>query len=183
MKESSNETHSRFASDVVSAAATLIAIIALATAVYQAKLMRDQAKASVWPYLIQGNSGNNGYARVIQNVGLGPALIRAFEVRVDGRPMHNWKEVADSMHVTLSWRGERSTTFRAGLVLPTNTLTELLELPDSADVRAFRSRVDHLTTWVCYCSLYGDCWTQVAGTYEPTPVKACTDDPARRFEN
>jgi hypothetical protein len=47
---------------IVSASATIIAIAALATAVYQAKLSRAQAKASVWPYLLQGNAGNNGYA-------------------------------------------------------------------------------------------------------------------------
>jgi hypothetical protein len=183
MEETSNATRSRITNDIVSASATLIAIIALVTAVYQAKLMRDQAKASVWPYLIQGNSGNNGYARIVQNVGLGPALIRAFEVRVDGHPVRSWKEAADSMHIAPTWRGVKSTTFRAGLVLPTNTLSELLEIPDSGDVRLFRSRIDHLSTWVCYCSLYDDCWAQGGADYEPKHVKVCVDDPARRFQN
>jgi hypothetical protein len=167
---------------IVSASATLIAIVALATAVYQARLSRDQAKASVWPYLIQGNSGNNGYARIVQNVGLGPAIIRGFEVQVDGAPTKSWAEVADKLGITLTWRGKRSTTFRAGLVVPTNTMIDLLELPDSNDVRAFRAAIgDHLQTWVCYCSLYGDCWENRSDDYQPTPVKACTDDPARRF--
>ena len=75
---------------IVSASATIIAIAALGTAVYQAKLSRDQAAASVWPYLLQGNSGNDGYAAIVQNLGVGPAKIGAFEVTVDGKPTTNW---------------------------------------------------------------------------------------------
>src|SRR3954469_4951475 len=103
---------------IMSASATIIALVALCTGLYQAKLSRDQAKASVWPYLIAGNSGENGYSRIVQNVGLGPAIIGAFEVRVDGKPVHSWKEMADSLHVPIRFTGTRSTTFRRGLVVP-----------------------------------------------------------------
>src|SRR5215813_2198104 len=84
---------------IVSGSATFIAIVALATAVYQARLSHDQAKASVWPYLVQGNSSNNGYSRIVQNVGLGPAMIRGFEVLVDGKPTRNWTEVATRLGI------------------------------------------------------------------------------------
>jgi hypothetical protein len=166
---------------IVSASATIIAIVALGTAVYQARLSRDQAKASVWPYLVQGNSGNNGYSRIVQNVGLGPAIIRGFEVLVDDKPTRNWGEVATKLGIHPSFRGSRSTTFRAGLVVPTGGLIELLNLPDSADDRMFRGAVGHVQTWVCFCSLYGDCWENHSRDYEPKRVKACVDDPARRF--
>lgn len=167
---------------IVSASASLIAIAALATAVYQARLSRDQAKAAVLPYLILGNSGNNGYARIVQNVGLGPALIRAFEVTVDSVPVHTWKEVADSMHISLSWKGHRGTTFAPGLLVPAGATIDLIELPDSNDAKLFRAGVDthHLTTWVCYCSVYGDCWEQ-SRYGAPKPTKVCNDVPSRRF--
>jgi hypothetical protein len=171
----------RITNNIVSASASIIAIVALLTAVYQAKLARDQAKAVVWPYLIQGNSGNDGYSRIIQNVGLGPALIRGFEVTVDGHVVHSWKEMAESMHVAVRLDNSKSTTFRAGLVLPMNTLTELLQISDSASIKLLRSRLDHLDTWVCYCSLYGDCWTAKGSELQPQPVKVCRDDPNRRF--
>ena len=166
---------------IVSGSATIIAIIALATGVYQAKLSREQAKASVWPYLVQGNSGNNGYSRIVQNVGLGPAVIRGFEVLVDDKPARNWTDVATRLGIQPSWKGKRSTTLRAGLVVPTGGLIELLNLPDSTDERMMRGAMDHLKTWICYCSLYGDCWENRSDDYEPKRVKACTDDPARRF--
>jgi hypothetical protein len=81
------------------------------------------------------------------------------------------------------WRGKRSTTFRAGLVVPTGALVELLNLPDTADERLIRGAMDHhhLQTWVCFCSLYGDCWENRSNDYESKRVKTCADDPARRF--
>src|SRR3954469_9837452 len=97
---------------IMSASATLIAVVALGTGLYQAKLSRDQAKAMVWPYLIAGNSGENGYSRIGQNFGLGPAIIGSFEVHVDSVPVHSWKEAAESLHVPLTFAGSRSTTFR-----------------------------------------------------------------------
>jgi hypothetical protein len=168
-------------SRIVSGSATIIAIAALATALYQARLSREQAKAAVWPYLVQGNSSNNGYSRIVQNVGLGPAIIRGFEVLVDGKPTRNWADAAAKLGIHPSWRGTRSTTFRAGLVVPTGGLIELLNLPDTADERMIRGSMDHLQTWICFCSLYGECWENQSGDYEPKRVKACVDDPARRF--
>ena len=82
-------TFSDVTNRIMSASATLIALVALGTGLYQAKLSREQAKASVWPYLISGNSGEAGYSRIVQNVGLGPAIIGAFEVHVDNVPMHS----------------------------------------------------------------------------------------------
>ena len=166
---------------IMSASATLIALVALGTGLYQAKLSREQAKASVWPYLISGNSGEGGYSRIVQNVGLGPAIIGAFEVHVDNVPVHNWKEAAESLHIRLGFTGSRSTTFRHGLVVPVAANIHLIELPDTADIRLVRSRVSHLSTYVCYCSLYVDCWALNSDMAEPSKVKTCTDDRARAF--
>lgn len=166
---------------IMSASATIIALVALGTGLYQAKLSRDQAKAAVWPYLISGNSGENGFARIVQNVGLGPAIIGAFEIHVDGIAMRSWKEVADSLHVPISFRGSRSTTFRRSLVVPVGANIHLIELPDSADIRLMRSHLGHLRSYICYCSLYGDCWALDSDISTPDKVKACTYDPMRAF--
>jgi hypothetical protein len=166
---------------IMSASATIIALVALATGLYQAKLSRDQAKAAVWPYLISGNSGENGFARIVQNVGLGPAIIGSFEIHVDGTAMHSWKEVTDSLHVPISFKGSRSTTFRRGLVVPVGANIHLIELPDSGDIALMRSHLGHLRTFICYCSLYDDCWSLDSDISTPNKVKACKDDPVRAF--
>jgi hypothetical protein len=167
---------------IVSASATIIALVALATGIYQARLSHDQAKAAVWPYLIQGHAHNNGYAYVVQNVGVGPAIIRSFEVEVNGKIAKNWKDVAELMGLTLNWNNKRSTTFQAGLVLPASSpVVELIELPDTADARQFSAHASAMQTKICFCSLYGDCWENRSDAFDSRPVKACKEDPARRF--
>jgi len=167
---------------ILSASASLVAIAALATALYQAKVARDQAKAAVWPYLLVGNAGDEGYSRIAQNVGLGPAIIGAFEVQVNGHPVRTWREAADSMHIRLTGRSYASTTFRAGVVVPIGGRMDLVNLRDSADIRAFRAglNANRLVTSVCYCSLYDDCW-ETEGMGRPRPVKACREDAKRAF--
>lgn len=167
---------------IVSGSATVIAIVAMATAVYQAKLMRDQAKASVWPYLLVGNAGIDGYSRIVQNVGLGPAVVKAFEVRIRGTPVHSWKEAAESLHVQLSAKGSTTTSFGVGIVAPVNSTIELVTFPDSGDIALMRKHQGEIVTWVCYCSLYGDCWTTGDAGYEPRPARSCHADPEREFE-
>ncbi len=167
---------------IVSGSATIIAIVAMVTAVYQAKLTRDQAKASVWPYLIVGNSGNDGSSRVVQNVGLGPAVVKAFEVRVRGTPVHSWKEAAESLHVHVTGKGSRGTSYGPGIVTPVGTTIELVTFPDSGDVVQMRAHQGEIATVVCYCSLYGDCWTTGDSGYEPKSVRECKADPKREFE-
>jgi hypothetical protein len=170
---------------IVSGGATLIAIVALVVGIYQAKLSRDQANASVWPYLLQGNANNNGYSRIIQNLGIGPALVGGFEVRVDGHVVHTWLEAAESLHVSLSWRGHRATTMRAGIVIPPNAVVDLLDLPDSNDAKIFRAAIAQksLQTWMCYCSIYDKCWAGSDADTKPAPQKSCSPDPVRAFHD
>lgn len=168
---------------IVSASATIIAIIALSTGAYQAKLSRDQAHASVWPYLLVGNSGNNGYAFIVQNVGIGPAIVKRFDVSVDGKPMQDWPGVAKALQVPITFSGSRSTSFHRGIVIPAGSTVDLLELPDSTDVRLMRSRLEHLAAKVCFCSFYGDCWVTTFGLSEPMPVKSCPDEAPAPFRS
>lgn len=170
-----------FTNAILSGSATFIAIVALATGVYQAKLSRDQANAAVWPYLIQGHSGNGGYARIIQNVGVGPAKIRAFELRVDGHPMHSWQEMLDSLHLTLRQKEFRWTTVARGIVQPPGSTIDVIQITDSADARAMFAAAPRIDTWICYCSIYEQCWSATGADLEPKEVDKCVDDPARQF--
>jgi hypothetical protein len=77
---------------MLSLAAGVAAITAVAVSLYQAALAREQLRASAWPYLAQSNSFSGGqpYLRTVRNDGLGPARVRSFSVLVDGRPVPNW---------------------------------------------------------------------------------------------
>jgi len=71
---------------IVSISAMLVGVGSLFIVLYQTSLMREQAKASVLPYLmIAYNSSEAGSYIALRNVGLGPARIERISVRHDGR--------------------------------------------------------------------------------------------------
>lgn len=183
---------SELVSRALSASAGLVAVCALAVSAYQAMIMRQQLKASAWPYLIQGNSGTTEYSRIVQNVGLGPALIRSFVVEVDGRPVHYWGEARELVEARATAPlpalpanvPTYSSTLARGLVLLPGAPFDIYHVA-SEEVGARMRQVftDHrLRMRVCYCSLYDDCWTSDTRAHEPVPTRACPDDPTREFE-
>ncbi len=172
---------------VLSASAALVAASALAVSVYQARIMREQQVMSAWPYVVQGNTGVDPYARIVQNVGLGPALVRSFIVEVDGRPVHYWGELREAVEhgsrpAPIATRST-SSTLRRGLVLLPGTPSEVLHV-EGADAAARMRAVltdERVRMRVCYCSLYEDCWTSDTREYEPVRVAACPSDATREF--
>ncbi len=156
---------------VLSASAGLIAVAALGTAVYSAWLTRAQERASVWPYVMQDNSFPGYFQRQLTNAGLGPALVRSFEVRVDGQAARDWAEVLQRLDVVPGWGSVTySDIGRGSVVMPGQTLS-ILEVRDTAVRAQLRARVDRLVTIICYCSLYDECWVQDSREMEPRAAK------------
>jgi hypothetical protein len=104
---------------VLSLAAGVAAVTAVAVSLYQAALAREQLRASAWPYLAQSNSFTveQPYLRTVSNEGVGPARVRAFSVLIDGRPVPTW----DTAVRMLTGGGEPAlvySSFGRGTVLP-----------------------------------------------------------------
>ena len=170
----------------VSASAGLVALSALGVSLYQAILSRQQQRMSVWPYVMQYNSFPEGrYQRLVQNAGLGPALVGGFEVLVDGKPQRRWNDVVRA----LTGVGDSTLTYGSlpsGTVLLPGVTHQLLELRAGPTATAVYRGVnrDRLRTRVCFCSLYRDCWIADSEARTPTPVRACEAamDSTRAFE-
>jgi hypothetical protein len=181
---------------VLSASTGAVALGALGVSAYQTYLTRQQAKVSAWPYVTQGNTGNplaeQGFARLVLNAGLGPALVRSMRIEIDGRAAANWREVflrglrTDSARFVtrfgVTTRTITSTIARGTVLLP-GTTTEIIRIPGSPFGAAVRDLLNDSRTRirVCYCSLYDDCWWSDSLDVEPKPVEACPADDARAF--
>lgn len=163
---------------ILSGAAGVVAVVALATAVYTAWITREQQKISVWPYLVQENSDSGAiYRRLVVNAGLGPALVRSFDARVDGAPVHNWAAVFRAGGIDTLPRGVLTSSLGDGSVLQPGQALSVLTIPDSAVGLRFHARaVPHLETVICYCSLYGQCWR--ADSRKPRPERAACPEEA-----
>ena len=180
---------------VLSASAGLVALSALCVSAYQTYIMRQQLKAGAWPYVLQQNTGGpTNYAWQVKNLGLGPALVRSMTVRVDGRPVHNWREFVTAAERLDSagaeaWREQRVTTMvtssiRPGTVLLAGSTTELIRVTGTVGVDLRRLlNDDRVRVRVCYCSLYDDCWASESKDPAPAGLDACTSDPAAEFRS
>ncbi len=183
-------TFSALTNRLVSASASVVAVAALGTSLYEARLNREQQRAAVWPYVAQGNTGTGSahYARVVRNVGVGPALVRSFRVSVDGRPRRTWGDVLDALGVHVPRGGGSYSSVGRGEVLIAGQALEIFTISDSAAAvafarAAFGGRASRLDTRICYCSLYGECWSGSSEADEPRPVDACPPaaDSAKEF--
>ena len=177
----------------LSASAGLVALSALAVSAYQAYISREQQKLSAWPYLLQENTGIDGRAWRVQNVGLGPALVRSMCVDVDGQPVRDWGELAmttlavDSVALTAQARGFRfvTSTIRRGSVLLPGHTTELVRVSPGAFANTMRGVLNdrRVRLRFCYCSLYGDCWVSDSKTPEPEGTDECPADAGLEFRS
>jgi hypothetical protein len=173
----------RLLSRVVSASAGIVALSALTVSIYQAMLSREQQRMSVWPYLMQYNSGRDGgYFRVVQNAGLGPALIGWTEVAVDGRPQRTWSAVLRALVGANDSTLIYSSLPPGSVLLPAAT-RELIEMRAGPLARQVHAAIDsgRMRTRVCFCSLYRDCWIADSKARSPAPVPACEADSTRAF--
>ena len=179
----------------LSSAAGIVALSALSVSVYQAYISRQQQKASAWPYVLQTNTGTDGYTRIVQNSGLGPALVRSMRVEVDGRSVTDWGHFlmaathSDSatLEQALGAAHFWTSSVRPGMVLLAGTETKLAHSDTGAFAGVLRrafSDEKRVHVRICYCSLYGDCWTSDNRALEPVPVKECpVADEAREFRS
>ena len=155
--------------------AVFIALTSLSITLYEAQATREHDRMSVWPRLSQQSSDSGGmYDRVITNVGLGPALVRSYEVRLDGTPRTSWgRIVTELVAATNKNPGFFFSHVGAGtVILPGHTIHVLTII--GREFSSVASAQDHrLVSRLCYCSLYGECWSGASDKADPAPVRTC----------
>jgi hypothetical protein len=155
--------------------AVFIALTSLAITLYEARVTREHDRMSVWPRLYQESSDSAGiYDRVITNVGLGPALVKSFEVRLDDTRRTSWKPVVSSLLAGANQNpGFFFSHVGAGtVILPGHTIHVLTIV--GRDFSSLAIAQDHrLVSQLCYCSLYDECWTGSSNRAEPVTVRTC----------
>ncbi len=154
----------------------VIAIASLAITLYEAQATREHDRMAVWPRLAQETSDSAGrYVRDITNVGLGPALIRSFEVRLDDTLQHSWEPVVRALVSPAKTPGYFFSVVGPGtVILPGHTL-HVLTIVDAALSDTATARDHRLTSRLCYCSLYRECWAETSRDRDPRPVQQCSD--------
>ena len=183
MSESSEERTQRI-ERWLSIAVGVAAIAAVMVSLYQARLAREQLRASAWPYISQSNSFANGtpFRRFVGNDGIGPARVQSFRVIVDGHPVPTWNAAVRA----LTGEGDPdliySSVGRGTVLVPGASRTVLTLQPSPRTLRFAIAQQTRLRTQVCYCSVYDECWNADSELPEPAHVNSCSADTTAEFK-
>lgn len=143
---------------LVALSAILVSLITLFVYIFQARIMQEQKYASVWPYIEWDMTiSSEGFQIAVTNKGIGPAIIKATEWKLDGEPITGSPDYvsrllgsADSL--SIFWGTIDNRVIAAGETI------EVLHIYN--DVRSKLSNVYKRTSLeIKYASIYGDCWT------------------------
>ncbi len=157
--------------------AVLLGVSGVSVSLYQAKLMHEQQRMSVWPFLtvISDNTelAGKGVSRlVISNDGVGPALIQQVGLWLDDRPMRSWAELFNSLDPNRQ-RDMAYTTVH-GRVLPAGRTIEAVVIDRPEDIASLQANFGRIRFELCYCSVYHECHLLRSAVSDvTTPVSQC----------
>lgn len=172
----------------MSVVAVIMATCAVVVSVYEARIQREYQSISVWPnlsvyYQRTYEDQGGGFAFLVGNTGLGPAVVHSFSVSVDGEPMSNWADVLDRMSdggldlvgAVYRHRGGTSDLAPGKTVLPGESV-QAVSINDALLLDDGHLDIDRMEAEICYCSVYGECWISRFEDFRPEAVRACPDE-------
>ncbi len=153
---------------LVGLSALLLSVCGLFISIYEASLIRQAQRASVWPYVEVSASLRSSRIQLgVQNTGVGPARIQAASVTYKGETKANWWDlILNDLGANVDSVGFYQSAIN-GRVLPTNSEQEIFfritkdsgpaarELFASLRREIIEGTID---VTVCYCSVYDECW-------------------------
>lgn len=141
----------------IALAALVVSLTAVVVGVYEASLQRAHDRAEVWPHLEIATWHNGDAALVrLQNTGLGPAVVKFIEVRVDGKPQPNWEEALRALY------GHAPPSYSSQTVvdhaLRGGDRADLVSLAIKDVPRPFWPWINRVAVRVCYASVFDSYW-------------------------
>jgi hypothetical protein len=158
--------------------ALLVSTVAAGASAYQTFVINQQYQASVWPYLrFSFSSDEQQLGLSVKNYGLGPALIRFFEITQNGKPVASLSPYVVSLESPKEHHGSASfEVMGQGSVLPAGETAPLVTVSKHPSVvRALLEHQGSIDVSICYCSLLGRCWMvrMQDSSSEPRDVRYC----------
>lgn len=128
--------------------------------VYQARIMQEQQKASAWPYLeVLPSYGPQGFSLGVTNKGTGPAIVKNVVLKLGEEEFESldslFKALTDSSFNEFGYSTVNRRVIAAGETIQSFFILD--EHTGNAIAQALNTR--DFKYEVCYCSIYGDCWT------------------------
>jgi hypothetical protein len=141
----------------IAVAALIVSLTAVAVGIYEAALQRKHDIAEVWPHLELSTwvEGSEATLR-LENTGLGPALVKYVEVRVDGKSQANWGDALQTLYGHEPPAHSQATVVEHALRPGDRTI--LVGVPTKTVPPDFFTWVSRVSVRVCYASVFDSYW-------------------------
>lgn len=166
---------------VTSFCAIFVATIALAVAIFEAKVVREHQQLSVWPYLTfystsiaELNGKPLPLAMYLKNEGIGPAKVKYVKYFLEGKEYTESEEVFKQILPDYTEGSLHSDYEVMKVMLPNKEHLILGAFTRPQETKNFfeQVRAKKLNIEICYCSLYEQCWI-LHGKNEHKDVNRC----------
>jgi hypothetical protein len=168
-------------------AALFVSFVSIFIAWHHGKVMQELVhqneklvEANSLPYVqIDGSNGNGRVTFNATNEGVGPAKIMTAEISVDRRPISTLQQLLDACCTKGDYSGLSSSTLQGRMVRSGDTVAFIDFVKSASNDEQVLSldrarRAGRITTRLCYCSVFEDCWIADSRDPTPDPVNQCT---------
>jgi hypothetical protein len=159
--------------------ALFVSAVAMISSFAQVSLQRNQERAMVWPHVsARPHYSQEGYSFIATNKGLGPALVRKVELRVDGKLVDGWGKTLDTVLGAkhgYGWDKIKSNDLEDTILGPSETVV-LFSVPWDERIRASFGAGNRVSARICYCSFLDECWWSINGL-DHQNVDSCPTTP------
>ncbi len=162
---------------IATVGAVILSIVAISISLLEVFTLRTHQRASVWPYLqIASSYSREGFAIMLENKGVGPAIVERFQITLDDEPTAG----IDQLIVDVVGQDNAFSYDNYNVANPSNSVVSASE-----ELRLFsfqwdeRTRLfelgarDRVNIEICYCSIHKDCWLAEWRTNGVEDVKSC----------
>jgi hypothetical protein len=175
------DPHRRNWEMVTGLVAVVVGVLALLVSAYTAFLQRRQAAAAVWPHLEVDTSNHPRFKIHLANKGVGPALIKTVQLRLDGKPMHHWSALLAGQGP--EGQGWIKSTISHRVVAVGEQIDAFLP-SEKASIELLESAFARVSGTLCYCSVFDECFTFRVDDDATEQVPACPKSgPGEQFDD
>lgn len=160
---------------IFSLCALVISAVAVTASLYQLRMASASISAQTWPYLTLGWSYTNDHTSLmVDNDGLGPALIREVVLTVDEKPQ---SDVISALRPIVSGPNGSLTldALTSGVVIRAGHSLHAFTVGSADWNERVRRALPRFDLQICYCSVLGRCWKTALSLNEPSAVSGCKE--------
>jgi hypothetical protein len=141
--------------------ALVISVLALVVSIFETNILKDQQKATVWPYVTIGqNYSGQGFELRANNKGVGPAIIKSVQVEYKGKPMDTYLQILEEAFPNngLDYGNTRQSNIN-NMVMQSKEKVVMLAFPWNDTTYQITPELEkNLVIKLQYCSVLGECW-------------------------